>query len=253
VILLVLNDKQTTTMWTDYYFSPQHDDSFYPSFLSPWQVQYEQEAQRRLRRHREMEYRREMLRRAQEEQRLLELQNQQKQPNRHRQNTKHVKSVDAMLHQPSHSIFQGLDGRWYRVPIRQNHRSKESHDRTGPHRRWYQSESDTDDDQNSEVFHDVSSGSTRDETKPTEISTRRKEENQQPTIATKKSSLDKSQTQTNKNTNGRKSKEIDNKSRGEVVIVEDASDSEQEDVILDSVWRNRRPSPGQWMEPVPME
>merc|ERR1712232_597412 len=34
------------------------------------------------------------------------------------------------------------------------------------------------------------------------------------------------------------------------VIVEDASDSEYEDDKLDSIWRNRRPSPGQWMEPV---
>jgi hypothetical protein len=34
------------------------------------------------------------------------------------------------------------------------------------------------------------------------------------------------------------------------VIVEDASDSENEDEELNSVWRNRRPSPGEWMEPV---
>lgn len=35
------------------------------------------------------------------------------------------------------------------------------------------------------------------------------------------------------------------------VIVEDASDSEEEDDISKSIWRNRRPSPGEsWMEPV---
>jgi hypothetical protein len=34
------------------------------------------------------------------------------------------------------------------------------------------------------------------------------------------------------------------------VIVEDASDSEYEDEELNSVWCNRRPSPGEWMEPV---
>ena len=34
------------------------------------------------------------------------------------------------------------------------------------------------------------------------------------------------------------------------IIVEDASDSEYEDEEMNSVWRNRRPSPGQWMEPV---
>jgi hypothetical protein len=34
------------------------------------------------------------------------------------------------------------------------------------------------------------------------------------------------------------------------VLVEDASDSEDEDQELNSVWRNRRPSPGEWMEPV---
>lgn len=34
------------------------------------------------------------------------------------------------------------------------------------------------------------------------------------------------------------------------VVVEDASDSESEDKYYKSSWRNRRPSPGQWMEPV---
>ena len=34
------------------------------------------------------------------------------------------------------------------------------------------------------------------------------------------------------------------------VIVEDASDSEYENDEMNSVWRNRRPSPGQWMEPI---
>jgi hypothetical protein len=34
------------------------------------------------------------------------------------------------------------------------------------------------------------------------------------------------------------------------VVVEDASDSEDENDELKSVWRNRRPSPGQWIEPV---
>merc|ERR1711869_132259 len=34
------------------------------------------------------------------------------------------------------------------------------------------------------------------------------------------------------------------------IIVEDASDSEYEDEDYNSPWRNRRPSPGQWMEPV---
>jgi hypothetical protein len=34
------------------------------------------------------------------------------------------------------------------------------------------------------------------------------------------------------------------------IIVEDASDSETEDECKSDVWRNRRPSPGQWMEPV---
>jgi hypothetical protein len=34
------------------------------------------------------------------------------------------------------------------------------------------------------------------------------------------------------------------------VIVEDASDSESEDDEFNSVWRNRRPSPGEWMEPI---
>lgn len=35
-----------------------------------------------------------------------------------------------------------------------------------------------------------------------------------------------------------------------IPVVEDASDTEQENEELKSVWRNRRPSPGEWMEPV---
>lgn len=34
------------------------------------------------------------------------------------------------------------------------------------------------------------------------------------------------------------------------IIVEDASDSEEEDNFSKSPWHNRRPSPGEWMEPV---
>lgn len=40
------------------------------------------------------------------------------------------------------------------------------------------------------------------------------------------------------------------KNKKVTVIVEDASDSEGEDDARQSVWRNRLPSPGQWMEPV---
>merc|ERR1711862_785610 len=41
-----------------------------------------------------------------------------------------------------------------------------------------------------------------------------------------------------------------NKRKRVTIIVEDASDSEYEDDDYNSPWRNRRPSPGQWMEPV---
>merc|ERR1712217_799110 len=34
------------------------------------------------------------------------------------------------------------------------------------------------------------------------------------------------------------------------VLVEDASDSEYEEDEKEAIWRNRHPSPGQWMEPV---
>lgn len=38
--------------------------------------------------------------------------------------------------------------------------------------------------------------------------------------------------------------------RREKIVVEDVTDSEIEEEELASVWRNRRPSPGQWLEPV---
>merc|ERR1739845_173321 len=34
------------------------------------------------------------------------------------------------------------------------------------------------------------------------------------------------------------------------IVVEDASESDAEDEDLNSYWCNRRPSPGQWMEPI---
>jgi len=40
------------------------------------------------------------------------------------------------------------------------------------------------------------------------------------------------------------------RSRKVTVLVEDASDDESEHDSFKSVWHNRRPSPGQWMEPV---
>merc|ERR1739845_75905 len=47
-----------------------------------------------------------------------------------------------------------------------------------------------------------------------------------------------------------KPKKINKKCKKRVtVLVEDASESEVEDEF-DSIWRNRRPSPGEWMEPV---
>ena len=53
--------------------------------------------------------------------------------------------------------------------------------------------------------------------------------------------------QKRKSSNGQARK----RKRRVAVIVEDASDSENEDEIMSSYWRNRRPSPGQsWMEPV---
>ena len=45
-------------------------------------------------------------------------------------------------------------------------------------------------------------------------------------------------------------KEIKPRRKRVTIIVEDASDSEMEDELISSPWRNRLPSPGQWIEPV---
>merc|ERR1719343_839774 len=50
----------------------------------------------------------------------------------------------------------------------------------------------------------------------------------------------------------KRSKNGKKKKKKITVIVEDASDSEYDDEF-NSPWRNRRPSPGQWMEPVEVE
>ena len=54
----------------------------------------------------------------------------------------------------------------------------------------------------------------------------------------------------------RESASLPPKRKMTMVLVEDVSDSEEDSydtsVILDTTVRNRRPSPGQWLEPVEM-
>lgn len=49
---------------------------------------------------------------------------------------------------------------------------------------------------------------------------------------------------------GKKKKQKGHQRKKVTIIVEDASDSENDDDTLNSPWQHRRPSPGQWMEPV---
>ena len=67
--------------------------------------------------------------------------------------------------------------------------------------------------------------------------------------ATVPQTLHQEQTQSSR----QKLSEVVSQSRGTKIVVEDASDSEGEEEILTSPWRNRRPSPGQWMEPVELQ
>jgi hypothetical protein len=53
-----------------------------------------------------------------------------------------------------------------------------------------------------------------------------------------------------RNTKQNLMKEIKPRRKRVTIIVEDASDSEMEDELISSPWRNRPPSPGQWIEPV---
>ena len=140
--------------------------------------------------------------------------------------------------EPRYALVRGPDGRIYRVPLDQNGhlrqpkdtpRSKKEDDNTVLRTKIPISSNNRRDDEN----HSDNDGAEK-EASNTKTIRLQNEENKSPSVPMTKPKSD-----------------VKKKSKKRVtVIVEDASDSETEDDEIKSYWRNRRPSPGQWMEPV---
>ena len=140
--------------------------------------------------------------------------------------------------EPRYALVRGPDGRIYRVPLDQNGhlrqpkdtpRSKKEDDNTVLRTKIPISSNNRRDDEN----HSDNDGAEK-EASNTKTIRLQNEENKSPSVPITKPKSD-----------------VKKKSKKRVtVIVEDASDSETEDDETKSYWRNRRPSPGQWMEPV---
>ena len=265
------------------YFHPidnYYDDGYY---LSP-------RAQRELRRRRELEFyrqqqeqeearrvayeqelRREHLRELQRRRELEEeeqrqrayYRTQQEKQRRRREEAAsrkaHLSTVEQEDEPPMYRVVQGPDGRLYRIPAVQEEpnvpRGPKYTVVRGPGGRLYRvrTSDSSSDAQLDEEPEQITTRSRRDriaekETSPEQLDimeTLHNEENVSPKDATKKAQhLGKSGTARTGRSQQRKNK------KRVTVIVEDASDSEMEDDELNSVWRHRRPSPGEWMEPV---
>jgi hypothetical protein len=128
-----------------------------------------------------------------------------------------------------HRIVRGPDGRLYRMPVGLTHRVEPTVIKESPPPRSKTNPKRSSSNSNSSS----AAGTTTTTTTTTGTPTA-------PIAQQEKHLLRKSSKKANKQKNG--------KTRI-TIIVEDASDSETEDEFK-SVWRNRRPSPGEWMEPV---
>ena len=136
--------------------------------------------------------------------------------------------------QPQYRLVRGMDGNIYRVPVPSSRKAR-SRKTQKPQRGPQQTKGVSTDKEKlsgsaQETLREINSFETEQEVRS------------QPVAASRRS-FSKSQKTTGKTPKGLKTK------KRVTIIVEDASDSETEDE-LHSPWRNRRPSPGEWMEPV---
>lgn len=188
---------------------------------------YERELRRRL--EEEEEYKQQLA----EEERLRQLRAKELQMNK-----KSKKKVD-------YRVVPGWDGLLYRVPVvvedddadifseskvNAKRNKNDCKTKNGPRVRWHSSLETTDEEVSSES--DDESYTTAPEP-PRQVN---------PSVLKPSTKSRQSKSDTKNGRNCRRQRVT--------VVVEDASDSEYEDDDLRSPWRNRRPAPGQWLEPV---
>jgi hypothetical protein len=211
-------------------------EDYYMSYDSPYerrrneQMRRRREAEVALRRRAEMEYYQQMQQEEKERRRQVMRRRQQQQKKEEeyirwkQQEMQRRKEEESMIHEkrlrqqeaaePQWEIVRGHDGRLYRLALdpRDFEPAEKEKDKNRNQRKQKQNK-----------------------TKPTTLFLDSTEERDGTAGAsTKQSSM----------------MEIKPRRKRVTIIVEDASDSEMEDELTSSPWRNRPPSPGQWIEPV---
>jgi hypothetical protein len=250
------NNKQAATMLNSPFSTPYDDCSRYVhSQQSYRQMMLQQAHDEELRRRRagEVEYRRQLSealqRRAFEE----ELARRRKTKEEKALAEKRRQSMASRRHhsEPSYQVIRGLDGLFYRVPIEmapevstvQQEPSAMKEEKEAPH--WIVRGRDG-------RFYRVTSPAVTDDKSPPEdiIPTASVPEVDPEVVASALERPLKMKENTDPAPKPKCTKSKKPRRHRVTVIVEDASDSEYEDEALNSVWCNRRPSPGEWMEPV---
>jgi hypothetical protein len=236
------------------FLTPYDDDSRYIHMSQSYRQMMRQKAydeELRRRRAREVEYRRQLVaaetmqRRAFEEElaRRRKIKEEQNLAEKRRQN------MASRRHQsePSYQVVRGLDGRLYRVPIKMESKLPTGQQEPSAIKEETKVPYCIVRGRDGRLYRVASPAVTNDESPP---------EDKILTASVPEVSMNASerplQMKEKEDATPKRMGKDSNKTRRRrvTVTVEDASDSENEDEELNSVWRNRRPSPGEWMEPV---
>jgi hypothetical protein len=233
------------------FLTPYDDDSrYYHSRQSYRQMMLQKAYDEELRRRRagEVEYRRQlaeaMQRRAFEEElarrRKIE---EEKALQEKRLAEKRQQNMASRRHhsEPSYQVVRGLDGRFYRVPIEMEPKVPTVPKEPSAMKEEKKLLHSIVRGRDGRLYRVASLAATDDESPPEDII---------PTASVPEVSTNASESNEDPAPKPKNEKSKKPRRRRVTVIVEDASDSEYEDEELNSVWRNRRPSPGEWMEPV---
>jgi hypothetical protein len=250
---LFISIPRATTMLNSPFVTPYDDYSRHFHSLQSYRQMMRQKAhdeELRRRRAREVEYRRQLAaeimkqrafeedlarrRKIKEEQNLAEKRWQNMASRRHH-------SV------PSYQVVRGLDGRFYRVPTEIEPEVPTVQEEPSAMKEETKVPYCIVTGRDGNLYRVATPAATNDESPPEDII---------PTASVPEGFINASERPLQMMENGDPApklmgKESNKPTRSRVtVIAEDASDSENEDEELNSVWRNRRPSPGEWMEPV---
>lgn len=210
----------------DFYGRQMYGDSV--NYLSPWEMQRMKHEELRRRAAWEHAYRQRELeiQERERQKQMLRQRQREEQIRKHNMQKQWQQSENSSIPEVQYKIVLGPDGYLYRVPIKRERTSFEATTTRNP--------STVPDENDREIpVRSSSTPPTKPIVNPTKTTVVDQNKEEEPSTPKADNTTKKIM---NCHNNG--------------VIVEDASDSESEDDDWKSIWRNRLPSPGQWMEPV---